>query len=133
MSDPLQLEAGVPEGSILGPLLYICFTNDLPEVVHDHLANNNTFYNTHCKSCGGICCFADDSTYTKSDKNPEVVQDAIEDKYKQVATYTSQNKLVLNNSRTHLIIMATRNQHRMNGDYGITLDTGATENRTHIL
>ena len=127
LSDPLQLEAGVPQGSILGPLLYICFTNDLPEVVHDHFANNNTFYNTHCKSCGGICCFADDPTYTKSDKNPEVVQDAIEEKYKQVATYMSQNKLVLNNSKTHLIIMATRSQHRMNGNYGITLDTGAEE------
>ena len=39
----------------------------------------------------------------------------------------SQNKLILNNSKTHLIILATRNQHRQNGNYRITLDTGAEE------
>ena len=124
-SNSLSLEAGVPQGSILGPLLYICFTNDLPESIHDHLAVNNTLYNGHCKSCGGICCFADDSTYSKSDKNPEVVTEGIKEKYKNIADYMAKNRLVLNSNKTHLIVMAAPNLHRIHGDFGITLDTGA--------
>ena len=107
-SDPLDLEAGVPQGSILGPLLYICFTNDLPEVVHNHLSNNNTLYNIHCMSCGSICSFADDSTYFKSDKDPAVVKQAIDDQYNRISDYMIKNKLVMNKEMTHLIVIATK-------------------------
>ena len=35
MSKLLPLEAGVPQGSILGPVFYTIFTNELPQVVHE--------------------------------------------------------------------------------------------------
>ena len=87
LSSLLPLEAGVPQGSILGPIFYTIFTNELPQVVHEddcpvrNLPDGNLF-SIQCHDCGGLCCYADDSTYTATGKDPLQLAEKLTHKYK---------------------------------------------------
>ena len=124
LSDPLPVEIGVPQGSILGPLLYILYSNDLPEAIHNHPPSSG-FYNIECKACGGTCCYADDSTYTFSHKDPAVIEEKIESQYQNITRYMQNNKLVLNSDKTHLLITTTEHKHKSHNDFNIKLNTGS--------
>ena len=57
MSESHKISCGVPQGSLLGPLLYLCYSNDMEIAVDSKLL-----------------LYADDSIVLVSDKNPEVVK-----------------------------------------------------------
>ena len=126
LSSFLPVEIGVPQGSILGPLCYILFTNELPQVVLNSSTHvHSSIMTTHCSDCGGLCCFADDSTYSVTSKDPGILEEKLNDKYKVLAEFMSNNKLKLNNDKTHLLLMMT-DQKRKRGDFRLQIKT-ATE------
>ena len=123
LSSFLEVNVGVPQGSILGPLCYILYTNDLPETIletssHVHWAK----LSTHCSECGGLCCFADDSTYSISSESQEVLEQKLNDKYRIMARYLGDSRLKLNDDKTHMLIMTTRQKRRLL-DINIQIET----------
>ena len=109
MSHPLPLNARVPQGSILGPLLYNLFTNDLPTVVQESVDER-----------GSIVCYADDSTLSVSNKDPTILSQLLSALYARISNYMAINLLKLNSAKTHLLSFGKNSA----GTMGIELNTG---------
>ena len=85
-STPKTITNGVPQGSVLGPLLFIVFINDLPKVV--------------TKSVVDI--YAGDKTISASDaweSAPTSIQDQLQEDMDKVIQWTHVNKMILNSSK----------------------------------
>ena len=76
LSDFLQCEVGVPQGSNLGPLLFLIFYNDLP----------------HFLNCD-IDAYADDSTMTVTSASTEEIGFKMTENCELVSKWTMGNKL----------------------------------------
>ena len=115
LSKFLPVHTGVPQGSILGPLLYTLFTNELPEVVHDSPARLGGVgddvqpwpaYHEEGPD-GAVCCYADDTTVSLYSEDSTTLSAKLTNTYQLIAQFMVDNRLKLNDDKTHLLVMGT--------------------------
>ena len=87
-SATLTIKCGVPQGSVLGPLLFLIYINDIHRV--------SELLNFHL--------FADDTSLLFSHREEQVIEGIVNQELKQVNNWLIANKLSLNVSKSSLLV-----------------------------
>ena len=93
-SSPLQITHGVPQGSNLGPLLFLLYVNDI------NLAIKNTNFKL----------FADDTTIYTSDTNIDNIINKLNIDLESINQWCVFNNMMINKKKTKLMIFGRNNK-----------------------
>ena len=93
-SDFEFIKHGVPQGSILGPLLFLLYINDIAESSH-----KLDFY-----------LFADDTTIFLSDTNAQNLEETLNNELARVSEWLVANKLSLNVGKSNFLLFRQNNK-----------------------
>ena len=73
----MTIKCGVPHGSVLGPLLFLIYTNDISK----------------CSNILSFILFADDTNLFYSHKNADVLGNTMNQELRKITSWLSTNKL----------------------------------------
>ena len=91
-SEYLDITQGVPQGSVLGPLFYIVYANDLVNIVK------------HCK----LAMYADDTVLYISRKNFDVSVKNLQEDINSIALWCQTNGITANTDKTKVMVFGSK-------------------------
>ena len=91
-SDPLEIKLGVPQGSVLGPLLFLIFINDFVIYLKDFM----------------VKLFADDTTILHSDTNIKSLMSNFKLSIENLVTWFKYNRIDINWSKTKIMFVSNQ-------------------------
>ena len=101
-----HISCGVPQGSILGPLLFLLFINDLP------LYTNNVLTDM----------YADDTTLYFIHKSLEAIERNLQTALNELNIWCKNNGMVLNTAKTKVMLITTKQKRKGLGNADIDLN-----------
>ena len=111
MSGKITVSSGVPQGSVLGPLLFILYINDICDVIE------------HCN----IILYADDCVLYTSHRKSTVVQAILQSDASKLANWCNINLLSINVRKTKTMLVGTRQKLAVTQPLEISLNNAVLE------
>ena len=91
-SDYMDITQGVPQGSVLGPLFYIVYANDLSKIIK------------HCK----LAMYADDTVLYTSHKNFDVSVKDLQEDIDSLTLWCKANGITVNTDKTKVMLFGSK-------------------------
>ena len=114
-SNKLIISTGVPQGSILGPLLFLLYINDIE----------------NCSKIISFVMYADDTNAFHSDKCLKSLMHVMQEEMNEVIKWLNVNKLSINTTKTKYIIFKSRNK-KCDIEIDIKLNDNIIQQASHI-
>ena len=102
-SNMLLIHKGVPQGSILGPLLFILYVNDF------YLSSNKFTFLMYADDTTLLSTY--DTFHTNTDTDIATIQRNINEELLRITTWLSRNKLLINTGKTKMTVFHTQQKH----------------------
>ena len=115
-SSKRNIECGVPQGSTLGPLLFVVYINDLAECL---------------KECN-VALYADDTCIYTEHRNAMSVVETLNKELKAINNWLKVNKLVLNTNKCEFLLLGTTKRLKNVHDLNVHIESCNIKRVTHL-